>query len=68
MFRLALGFFATLAQASFGLFFFFMQTPPNYPLNVRFLGEFMLVVAAVLFLMTMWYNETRYQPAKPVAQ
>lgn len=56
--RIAIGFLASVMQGAMGLFLYMMKIPVGTPnpqdINVHFLGEFMILITGVLFLMTCW--------------
>lgn len=64
MFRQMLGFFACLMQSGMGFVIFLMKTPQT--INCRFLGEFMIVMATIMFIVTMWIPASPSQTVKNV--
>lgn len=52
--RFAIGLFATMTLGAMGLFLYLMKAPPTEVLNVHFLGEMLMVLAFIMFVLTYW--------------
>lgn len=54
IFRLMIGLLATMSLGGMGLMLFMMKVPSTEILNIHFLGEFMMALALVMFILTYW--------------